>query len=145
VLVRDYKECLIRQIFQQENIKITRDKVGEIMNRNHSTMYDVDLYFEHIRTYDRFIGPKAMIHYEDLMEFGQIAFKPVEELLKLNTENLDWVEESATSMLNYGPGGQSGGETKYHQFRIWDIYDYQKRIRSIDPRLADKYLERYKL
>jgi hypothetical protein len=143
VLVRDYRECIIRQIYRDDEA-ITNEMIDLMMDRKHKEpAYDVYSYFQNLRVYDTLMSPKVLVYYEDLMTYGLEGFKPIADLLDLNISLLNWDREFQESLRRYTAPKMSGGKLKFHQHKIEDIDYYNKKVLGIDPEMVDRYLKRY--
>lgn len=147
LIVRNYKECLVRHHSGQNDVDGIINKYGEN-------------YLNLVEKFDNFEGNKFFVYYEDLIndnEFQRILFdiknflncinglnisnKKVEKFLN----ELDWHRKN--SLSSYSGTSQTGGEkVKYHQKTLnqkerekMDEYFWDKN--SI---LSDKYLSKYK-
>lgn len=139
LLLRDYRECLIREIYPNE-YHITNQMVDNMLG---GYLHSAEEYFDLIDAYDKFSGDKTVVYYEKLLTKKHEAFRPVARLLGLDDSSLNWDLEFAESLAAYGTLALSGGNLKYHQYKIENMNYYEKVILGISPRELLKYLHPY--
>ena len=144
LLVRNYKECVMRHKYYQK--------------RNLPDDINLDEYFKCVTDFHTWAGPKIIIYYEDLIgsnfatEMSKILnFLDIDEN-KIQTliDNEENVRKHSIQSYNKSVGGPSsftrGEHTKFHsnvmtneQKTQWDTY-----LRNRHAKAYDLYLSRYK-
>ena len=151
VLVRDYKECMVRHA-AAESWKMSLDEKAkkkfdeETKGKNEK----VD-YVEVLMYYDEWPGEKILIYYEDLMLHPKREIKKIVEFLDLNRKRMEVMFSNLEKHINsgirvYHAGSQTKGKNlKYHQGRIKPgLRQYMiNQMKTKHPDIYKKYLECY--
>lgn len=145
LILRDYKECLIRHNESPRGISLrmfekqTAGKNGD--------------YIGLLKRFDEFEGDKLLLHYEDwASKFtngnGTREFFDLIEFLKTpymlyDPEAVDNISHHARNLY---PNPQSGSDLKHHQkkLNIEEQRQWDDSLQSRYPNLYDKYLKHYK-
>lgn len=127
VIVREYKECIIRH------------------NSGRITKKDIDVYYNIIKFYDEFNGDKLLIKYNDLLNNNENVAQNIFEFLECDNRNklkefLNNVDVYRIMNRNvtgrFWQGSISGDDLNFHKSKFHDI-DYEKFDQYVD----EKYKE----
>lgn len=138
VVVRNYKECIVRHRYHLEERK--RPFALETESR---------FYVAPLAYFDHHVCPKLLLYYEDLIEKPVLAITSLARFLEIPEQTcidfLDRYQEHRTRSIRSYPSHTLGEQTVYHLFqlslperRAWD-----DQIRTLNPALYDRYLTRY--
>ena len=140
-VVRDYRECILRNIAENTETKITNA---------------VEMFVGNLEFFDTFEGDKVLIYYEDLMTRPEDIFNEIFSFLNINNgpRYVDFIQNIKKHQINgvrlYHDKAQTQGaanKLNFHQANasrnVVDMVD--RKIRDRCPRhLYDKYLYRYR-
>ena len=149
MIVRDYKEVLIRHAGKQRNennnVKFLESQT------NGSTSID---YMKGLEIYDSYAGDKLMIYYEDLLEDTENTLMKVIDFLKCEKkdklkefiENIEEHKKKSIEMYDKRETSVTFGKTlNHHSSRIkeGDKVNWDNNLKTRFPELYEKYLKRY--
>jgi hypothetical protein len=146
LLVRDFKECLPRQLYPSHDFVSTKmiNDIFTIKKPKFSCGYQ---YIENLVMFD--ILPKNRKHifyYEDLMTNKKQALYSFAPFLLPGQlallDKLNWDEEFEKSLANY-KNPMSGGKLNFHVNKLEDAQYLTRRVKELNPYIFDKYLQQY--
>src|SRR5690606_8606480 len=150
VIVRDYKECVIRHLNKKSPARIKPRRLERELSR----------YAPSLSCYDQFTGPKLLIYYEDFIAHPQETLTLVtqffNELAPYNTalqeflDNYEAHKQHGIALYNASPHHFSGTEGEVHKLSYYAhkvpdsilcfMRDY---LMTNHPDLCMRYLTRY--
>ncbi len=138
VVVRNYKECIIRNRYDQE-------AGGFNFSEDHR------FYLEPLRLYHHFEGRKLLFYYEDLIQLPHEPIFGLASLLGLSDEKRDhflahYEAHFQKSLKGYPSRSRSGGNKKiFHSQRLTPEQrrEWDREMRETAPEIYDRYLSRY--
>lgn len=154
ILVRNYKECLIRHHGLQ-NIRSNYNNMQDFLN-DESLNQPVSWYIKNIAAFEKFKYKKLLIYYENLIRNPIKNFQEIAEFLNVDksetedfVKNLDFHKSNSISIITKGGHvSETQGDPlklKHHSSKldINEIRIIDNHFKSKNNKLYTKYLERY--
>lgn len=152
LLVRDYRECLLRH--NKDHWLSTMDVTRFLENPNFNQ--PCLWYIKNIEAFDEFKGDKLLIYYEDIIKSAEREFVRLGKFLDLPQEEVvdfvNHIEENFNASVSaYTAGGHSTETAKTRSITAHAntlLTDTQRKefdayFKTKYPNLAQKYLKRY--
>ena len=154
LLVRDYRECLLRQ--NREHWLETQD-VGRFLT-SQDVRQPPDWYIKNLLAFDAHRGEKLLVHYEDLQASPEVEIPRIGTFLELDpgrtADFLENVEERyKESVSAYTGRGHASASTaqkdpKHHSKELLAEEHarlFDRHFETNHPEIFGKYLSRYRV
>lgn len=144
MIVRDYRECIPRNLFPGK--KVDDEMILSMFGKGFGIRDSAIQYMENLVLFDMCQCPKYMIYYEDLINFGEEEFMKLFSWIGFDaklTAGFNWEKESAISLKNYESTPMSGGNLDFHKHNINDVPLMGKIMKQANSYIFEKYLKRY--
>jgi hypothetical protein len=154
LLLRNYKECIIRHYLKRE-ITYSDEQIREIFITNLTGIQTRDFppteYIYNIIVYDKWIAPKLLIYYEDLITNPKGTLLDICNFLKIEIDNnfdnfINNIEvHKSIGMKLYGDCQSDGKSTVFHSRSLSPQLknEIDQHLKISFPEIFKKYLTRY--
>lgn len=157
VIIRDYKESILRMFNNFSHIKDTIGKKhDDAIFKNLPPYYGViTWYFENLEYFEQFEGEKFLVYYEELLLQPERVYRNILSFLGASDQFLEdfmnELEAHKKVCLKYYDSYCFGSETqgknlKFHSNKISkeELTEFDQLVKDSYPNLWEKYLSRYK-
>jgi hypothetical protein len=160
LLIRDYRECLLRNYNYDINVikkQITMWNISDLKkyknNIEHNQIYRFN-YFNNLYYFDAYQGPKLLMYYEDVIREPKKSLLKMFDFLGESTQyfntffnNLKYHKQKSLD-LYFSHGGGSASRAKclhYHSAKLGYLrcVELDDLVIKNHPVLWEKYLKRY--
>jgi len=151
LILRNYKDVYISNIILRMYNKKISDvdfSYNKMMEFEYNSFFDD--YYNLIKFYDNFKNEKLLIYYEDLMENNIIIKNIIDFILPrnnfiINKEIIDNISKKSKNKYKKNAGIKTEKIKNLHTiFTIEQNNNIDNKFREYNPKLYDKYLDRYR-
>ena len=140
VILRDYKECIIRHLCTDEIV--SAEMVIRLFGSEYGYRDRASQYLENLVLFDVYPYRKHLVYYEDLITIGMEYFMNTCMFFD-RVPYFNWNKEFKESLNNYNGKKLSGGKINFHKFKLDDPVLMDNIMREYNPVIFNKYLKRY--
>ncbi len=153
LLLRNYRECMARNLFY--NVPVILDRIKGKASPKITELDCGDAYFDNLYYYHDFDGEKLLVYYEDMIAYPQETLRKLIDFLGDDGVYFDdffrnyetHFKESISKYRNNGGSYSDGDKPLYHTTKLGASVSQEidRAVEEYHPTLWVKYLSGYAL